>query len=107
MPCPASHSASATVSASTPEKASSASVRCSSARQRTDLLETRIAVPPARRDRSARLASKASRSTHANGGSSVAQARSSRAWSDPRSDASDRADGDTGGMLLTSDMAVH
>src|SRR5689334_13863018 len=55
-----------------------ASTRRSTARERTDLLATRIGLPAARRSRSAAFASSASRSTTAKGGSRSAVARSSR-----------------------------
>ena len=57
--------------------------RRSSARQRTDLEATRIGVPPARRTRSAAFASKASRSTTANGAARPAVARSQPAVTPP------------------------
>src|SRR3954447_21284614 len=62
-----------------PAKPGRASTRPRTERQRTDLLATRIGVPAARRTRASALASTASRSTTAHGGSRSAVARSSRA----------------------------
>jgi len=50
-----------------PEKPGKASTSRSRARQRTDLLATRMGVPPARRTRSAALSRRAVRSTIAKG----------------------------------------
>src|SRR4051794_31146662 len=61
-----------------PAKPGWASTRRRIARERTDLLATRIGLPPARRSRSPAFASSASRSTTANAGSRSAVARSSR-----------------------------
>jgi hypothetical protein len=74
----ASQSASGKVKAMTPANPSVAKTRSSSARQRTDLLATRIGFPRARRTRSAAFAWNAWRSTIANGGSSRAVAASYR-----------------------------
>ncbi len=72
----ASHSDSSSVKLMIPAKPSRASTRSSRARQRTDLLATRIGLPCERRTRSAALASKARRSTTASGASRWAVARS-------------------------------
>ena len=75
-PARASQIDSARVKLMIPLKPSSRSTRSSSARQRTDLLATRIGFPAARRTRSAAFASNASRSTIASGASRWAVARS-------------------------------
>jgi hypothetical protein len=73
-PHPASHSASGRVNAMTPENPSIRSACVSSARQRSDLLATRIGLPAARRARAAAFSRNAVRSTTANGGSRPAVA---------------------------------